>query len=122
MSSGPLLTRSFSPALQVVRLISRAHVGQVIAAVAAAGSAAATVATSYSLRHAHRHDGTSRRATTSGKGLPAANSTGKRSGGKAGSTIALPDAFDGIPMGRSMAPPSKATWDGPGSFRASDWS
>lgn len=105
MSSVPLLTRSLSPAWQAVRLLSRGHVGQVLAAVAAAGSAAATVATGYGLRHAHRNEA----LATAPKAAPSRK-------------ITLPPAFDGIPMQNPRATTAKAMWNQPGQTRNADWS
>jgi hypothetical protein len=107
-----------------VRLLSRGHVGQVLAAVAAAGSAAASVATGHGLRHAHRHDATTGRGgPTAAASAPPASSPGPQHGpGKSSNgKITLPQAFDGIPGHRPVATSSKATWNKP-SPRGPDWS
>jgi hypothetical protein len=76
-----------------------------LAAVAAAGSAAATVATGYGLRHAHRHE----------TAAPTPRSS-------ANSKITLPQAFDGIPTHSAWAATGKATWNQPRRIRNTDWS
>lgn len=106
-----------------VRLLSRGHVGSVLAAVAAAGSAAASVATGHGLRHAHRQDPATGRGAPATASAPSASSPGPQHGpGKSSNgKITLPQAFDGIPGDRPVATSSKATWNKP-SPSGSDWS